>query len=669
MTNSTHTADLNEEELLLQAFDEAKYIEQSVTDLSLAEQVREVKKRYDRKSLLGEGALKKVYLAYDELLDRDVALAKMKEEGHIDDFFNEARLASRLEHPYISSIYDMGYDEEGEAFFVMKLYEGINLYEELQSRRQNKNLELSWILNIFSKVCEAVAFAHGKGVLHLDIKPSNIRIDDFGEVLLCDWGISRAIGQGDDQRAPLKNIVPIVSRATLLGELRGTPGFMAPEQMNKKACDERTDVYGLGALLFDMLIGQPPSKNKYFGNEKVSNEIQAICLKAINEDADQRYSSVASLLEDLQKYNNGLVTQAENAGSWQVLRKWLIRHRKSMIILGANFIVILSLILFYIHNIKQTNIQLEFSLDELEEERQLKEKFRLDQADRYYKQGFNAYANSVSQFDYDEDDISLALTMLLLSVELNPNHSASWMILGNLRVLRQQYTEALACYEKAGEEYDAYYKILSDYVQDTQSADKIENELELIRRIDPLKDRRFRNHLIFKGIHGKIDRVDLFQFSLGALAIVNYLDKIIYKYDESSKTLDLSQNQLRTVYPLKTLRIEALILKGHLGKGHELFNLRNIPLKYLDLSYSEVVYLDRLLNVEIEELNLEGTPMKNLKKVKEMAKLRKINIYGIPAKLTALKDCNNLEQVTCSITQEVQLRKLLKPNVKLIIKP
>ena len=81
MTNSTHTADLNEEELLLQAFDEAKYIEQSVTDLSLAEQVREVKKRYDRKSLLGEGALKKVYLAYDELLDRDVALAKMKEEG------------------------------------------------------------------------------------------------------------------------------------------------------------------------------------------------------------------------------------------------------------------------------------------------------------------------------------------------------------------------------------------------------------------------------------------------------------------------------------------------------------------------------------------------------------------------------------------------------------
>ena len=272
MINSTHKTKLPEEDFLLQAFDEAKCINESLTDLPLAEKVRDVKKRYQIKSLIGEGALKKVYLAYDELLDREVALARMKAEGHIDDFFNEARLSSRLEHPYISAVHDMGYDEEGEAFFVMKLNEGRDLYEDLKLRRENKTVELSWILNVFSKVCEALAFAHGKGVLHLDIKPSNIRIDDFGGVLLCDWGISRMIGSKNEHESPLANIVHIVSRATLLGEVRGTPGFMAPEQMNnKKLCDEQTDIYGLGALLFDMLMGRPPIENTSFDDEKISN--------------------------------------------------------------------------------------------------------------------------------------------------------------------------------------------------------------------------------------------------------------------------------------------------------------------------------------------------------------------------------------------------------------
>jgi len=669
MTNSTHTKNLDQEELLLQAFSEANDVQESLSVSALSEELREVEKRYVIRDLLGEGALKKVYLGYDELLDRDVALAKMKTEGHLDDFFNEARLASRLEHPYISPIYDMGYDEEGEAFFAMKLYEGMNLYEEVQLRRKNNDLELSWVLNIFSKVCEAVAFAHGKGVLHLDIKPSNIRVDDFGEVLLCDWGISRVIGAGKQDESSLVNMVPLVSRATLVGEVRGTPGFMAPEQINKQNCDEKTDVYGLGALLFDLLKGEPPRHHKSFGICVFPKEVQSIALKALHDDVNSRYDSVNQLLDDVNNYNQGLVTQAENAGSWQVLYKWLKRNSKTMIIVAFNLGLIITLVSFYIRDVNQSNKQLELTLGELQAEREEKTRGRLEQADRYFKQGFDTYANSVSQFDYDEDDISLALEMLVRAVALDSEHLSSWGLLGNLRVLRDDYSNALECYEKAGEKYKIYHTILKDYLAMEPLSNKVENELELIRRINPLKDRRFRNHLVFKGIHRIGNQEELFQFSLGSLAIVNKLEKLHYKYDEKTKILDLSQNILRTVYPLKTLRIEGLILRGHLGKGHELYNLRNIPLRYLDLSHSKVVYLDRLLNVEIEELSLEGAPVGNVTQVKDMPKLKKLNVYGIPAGLRILGSCVNLEEVVCSEAQATQLRSFLPTTVKITIKP
>ena len=656
----------NEEELLLQAFDDAEVLESALSEQSLEAKVRDLGLRYQVKDLLGEGALKKVYLAYDELMDRDVALARMKADGHLEDFFNEARLASRLEHPYIAPIYDMGFDEEGQAFFSMKLYEGRNLYEELQSRN-SKEPDLNWILNTFLKICEALAYAHGKGVLHLDIKPSNIRIDDFGEVLLCDWGISRIIGS-ESQSKSQASVIPVLSRATLIGECRGTPGFMAPEQKKHKSiCDERTDVYGLGALLFDMLSGQVPEDKQDFKALKFPDEIKAICAKALENKAESRYNSVSEMMDDIHKYNQGLVILAENANSWKVFTKWVKRKKRLLLVLGGNLLLLFILAMLYIRNINQVNDKLEVTVTELKNEREDKEQEKLASADNYYKQGFEAYANSVSQFDYDESDITLATEMLIRAVELNPQHKAAWGLLGNLRVLQSKYTEGLECYSKADEKYLNYKDVLNEFLG--QESRGIEGALTLIRLVDPLDDKRFRNHLIFKGIHGLGNKEGLFEFSLGTLAIVNNLDDITYKYDEETKTLDLKDNHLRTVYPLKTLRIEGLSLKGGLGRGHELYNLRNIPLRFLDLSYSKVVHLDRLLNVEIEELNLEGAPVKDIKRLEFMPALRKLNIYGIPAHLGVLSKCKKLEEVICLEGQAKKLKKILSPQVKLIIKP
>ena len=338
------------EELLLDAFSDAEALKQSLSSHSSTEHIRDVSQRYKIISLLREGTLKKVYLAHDEYMDREVALAKIKDEKYLDDFFNEARLASKLEHPYIAPIYDTGFDESGQAFFAMKLYEGDNLYEILRNK-SSRDPDVSWILNIFLKVCEAVAYAHGQGILHLDIKPSNIRIDNFGEVLLCDWGISRIIGSHEkfnDQALA----VPIMSRATLIGELRGTPGFMAPEQFNKnKVLDERADIYGLGALLHDMLTGQVPNKKIDLGSLSIPSEIKYICSKALNEKAENRYKSVPLLMADIVNFNKGLVLSAERSRPLTVLYKWVKRKKKLIIGLGLNLLLIVAIIINYFNDI------------------------------------------------------------------------------------------------------------------------------------------------------------------------------------------------------------------------------------------------------------------------------------------------------------------------------
>ena len=663
---------IQQQELLLQAFNDADDIQQMLSTESLSQQLRQLETRYQIKSLLGQGALKTVHLAHDAIMNRDVALARLKAGGNLDDFLNEARLASRLEHPYISPVYDMGFDAGGEAFFVMKLYEGRCLHEVLKKRlKSNPVVDLSWSLSLFCKLCEAVSFAHAKGVLHLDIKPSNIRIDDFGELVLCDWGISRAINT--NRHAPsaaAENTVPLLSRATLAGEIRGTPGFMAPEQIHQKhSCDERSDIYALGALLFDMLSGNPPDVHKSFNKLPIPSEIQAVCLKALNDDPGQRYSSVPAMIEDIQKYNQGLVTQAENAGSWQVLRKWLIRHRRVVIASALNLILIVSLTSIYIGSIQHSNQKLEQAVQDLSSERQTTQQDRLAQADTYYKQGLDAYKNAVSVNDFDDNDINQATELLIRAVELNPSHKAAWRSLGTLRVFHRQFDAAVDCFKKAGPKFKQYAEILEKYSSGSVKFNDVEGKLALVRAIDSLRDKRFRNHLIFQAIHKDFQQEDdLLKFSLGALAIVNAIEKINYTYDPHSKTLDLSGNTLHTLYPLKTLRFTRLSVQLSKNSEHSFNHLRYIPLSYLDISHSDIRHLGELANIELEELNLEACPLVDIKQLKQLPKLRLLNVYGIPGKLDILKDCPALEEIHCSKKQAEMLRALVGNKVRFVIK-
>ena len=213
--------------------------------------------RYEIGEQIGEGGMGAVYLAHDRELNRDVALKVLRAPIPTDDermrILREARILASLEHPGIVPVHDVGALPDGRLFYVMKRVRGERLDDFARSGRSRPEL-----LRVFLQVCDAVAFAHAAGVIHRDLKPQNIMLGAFGEVLVLDWGVAKSrvhvllpAEQGETLRTA-------DGPTTVSGTAAGTPGYMAPEQL-RGAADERVDVFGLGGILFFLLTREHPT--------------------------------------------------------------------------------------------------------------------------------------------------------------------------------------------------------------------------------------------------------------------------------------------------------------------------------------------------------------------------------------------------------------------------
>ena len=241
--------------------------DESTTNSPLFESLEIIKKRYLDPEAINSGGMKKIYRVFDSVAGRYIAMAKLhydSSKDFYDPFICEARITGLLEHPNIMTIHDLGIDEDDTPFFTMELKEGDNLEKILSSKFKNdssylERYPLNKLLEIFIKICDAIAFAHSKGVIHLDIKPDNIQVGDFGEVLVCDWGLAKILGTEEhSSEAELFNSYWL-NNMTLTGQVKGTPGYMAPEQINKDL--EKiysTDIYALGYLLYSILTNRRP---------------------------------------------------------------------------------------------------------------------------------------------------------------------------------------------------------------------------------------------------------------------------------------------------------------------------------------------------------------------------------------------------------------------------
>jgi serine/threonine protein kinase len=312
--------------------------------------------RYRLTKRIGSGGMGTVYLAEDTVLGRRVALKVLDVPGGTQEFaarlLREAHILARLEHPGIVPVHDAGTLADGRAFYAMKFVEGERLDQLVQGIAS-----LPDRLRLFQRICEAVAFAHARGILHRDLKPENVMVGPFGEVLVMDWGIAKILrdvrevsedvnqdgGEAVGATAETRQLqIPRAQNAlqvpaqTEHGTILGTPGYMAPEQArgDVENLDERADIYSLGAIL------------RFLYGEGGPRPLSAIARKAMSAKPSGRYNSADELGREIARYLDGLPVSAYPENIFRRARRWALKYRVA-IILVMTYLAVRSAILFW----------------------------------------------------------------------------------------------------------------------------------------------------------------------------------------------------------------------------------------------------------------------------------------------------------------------------------
>jgi tetratricopeptide (TPR) repeat protein len=303
---------------------------------------------------LGKGGIGSVYLVFDRFVGRDVALKELSVPGggQVDDtegtsanemrFLREARVTGQLEHPAIVPVYELGRRTSGSLYYTMRRVVGKNLHQAIrEAKTLEKRLDL---LPHFLAMCQALAYAHSRAVIHRDVKPQNVMIGQFGETYVLDWGLARVKGKADPRREELK-LAPDITGDSLGGAI-GTPAYMSPEQARGQVdeIDERSDVFGLGAVLYELVTGRPPylgpspievvERVRQFPPDPVltiepaaPRELADVVQRAMSRAREDRYATAESLANDIEAWRAGRRVSAHAYSSWELLKGFGRKNR------------------------------------------------------------------------------------------------------------------------------------------------------------------------------------------------------------------------------------------------------------------------------------------------------------------------------------------------------
>jgi tetratricopeptide (TPR) repeat protein len=335
------------------------------------EGLRDSSSRYRLLGELGRGGMGVVLKGRDQDLGRDVALKVLHEDRArrgdvLARFVEEAQIGGQLQHPGIVPVHELGLDADDRVYFSMKLVKGRNLAEVFRLvREEREGWTRTRVLGVLLKVCEAMAYAHARGVIHRDLKPSNIMVGRYGETYVTDWGLARILGRPERKdirvRPEAESMTLVRSDwrgdgaggdavLTMDGDVLGTPSFMSPEQARGELdrMGPASDVYALGAILYQLLAGhmpyrpegsrrnayaiwglvqeEPPSPIAELARD-AAPELVSICEKAMARDPDERYPDMSELADDLRAFLEDRVVAAHRTGPVIEMRKWVQRNR------------------------------------------------------------------------------------------------------------------------------------------------------------------------------------------------------------------------------------------------------------------------------------------------------------------------------------------------------
>ena len=299
----------------------------------------------------------RILVARDRRMGRTVALKELLASGTAlgPRFEREALVTGRLQHPAIVPVYEAGRWPSGEPFYAMKLVSGTSLDKVIASKTDFAQ-RLALVPRVIH-IAEAIAYAHGEGVIHRDLKPSNVLVGAFGETVVIDWGLAKDVRADHDEdvsAGPYRS--ELSGELTVVGAVLGTPVYMPPEQARGDAVGERADVYALGAILYHVLAGEPP----YTGTSAaaileaviaappqpivtrvpgVPDELATIVGKAMARTPEARYPSAKELLEELVRFRDGQLVRAHRYSRRALVRRFIRRNRAAVTATSALLVI------------------------------------------------------------------------------------------------------------------------------------------------------------------------------------------------------------------------------------------------------------------------------------------------------------------------------------------
>ena len=439
-----------------------------------------------------------------------------------------------------------------------------------------------------------MAYAHSEGVVHLDLKPDNIRVSRFGDVAVCDWGLANLLDREEEMDYSSGKELFTSRYRTLTGQIKGTPGYMAPEQARGQGeiKDERTDIFSLGCILYQILTLRlaikgkslerildntcngditPPSKRR--PDITIPDSLEAICLKALELEPDDRYQYVEEMTADIEAYREGFATVAENVSLTKQLHLFYLRNRNFCLTVFFLLSIISALTAYFIGNMREKEQNARYALQHLEKEQEINRKISREAGELYAVKAEKAYLNA---------DLDLSLEFSNLALLLDPNHRKALEYLGKVSFAKQKFGDAYKCLRRLkNKNFNDIIKFCETVAKQQLKSPVPVSKLYAYLNLIGKEKTALRSQLMANSVFTAKDPASQIKWLLERENKLNNVRLSLKKIGKGKYSLDLKGNKLKTINIISHFPISIL-------------NLENTNIMLVDQKFSQFAYLKTL---------------------------------------------------------------------------